>query len=279
MIKFSIPGETGCSQIIGGRHMLTFRMCAAGYYDVDRGGDSNFGGFRSSCSSNLIPAGGLLNAPDYTRTCMCMYQNQCSLALMHMPDTEIWYESTGPVDPGPVQRVGINFGAPGDRLADNDTLWLDYPSVGGRSPDIDVSVTPETVTYFRRHSSVLTGPGLRWVASSGARGVRRITLALGPADAEPRTYTVRLYFAETEDIDPGARVFAVALQDRTVINELDLAKTTGIRRPLVREFTGIKARDSLALSLEPAKDTKLPPVISGIEIAAQRPKDTSEAQR
>jgi len=67
-----------------------------------------------------------------------MYRNPCLLALTHMPDAEMWYETTVAVDPGPV----------------------------------------------------------------------------------------RLHFAETEDVDPGARVFAVALQDRTVINELDLVEQT-----------------------------------------------------
>ena len=32
---------------------------------------------------------------------------------------------------GAVRRVGINFGAPGNRKADDGTLWLEYPSVGG----------------------------------------------------------------------------------------------------------------------------------------------------
>src|SRR2546427_4621223 len=48
----------------------------------------NLGGFRSSCTNNLVVAGGLLTAPDYTRTCTCSYQNQTSLALVPMRSEE-----------------------------------------------------------------------------------------------------------------------------------------------------------------------------------------------
>jgi len=81
----------GCNYAIASEHLLTFRSAAAGFYDLEHdGGTGNFGGFRSSCTSNLIAANGVLNAPDYTRTCSCSYQNQTSLALVHVPDIEIW---------------------------------------------------------------------------------------------------------------------------------------------------------------------------------------------
>ena len=72
----------GCNSPIGSTHLITFRSAAAGFYDIERlGGVGNFGGFKASCTSNLIPADGVLNAPDYTRTCLCSYQNQASLRL------------------------------------------------------------------------------------------------------------------------------------------------------------------------------------------------------
>jgi PAS domain S-box-containing protein len=81
----------GCNYAIASEHLLTFRSAAAGFYDLMRdGGTGNFGGFKSGCTSNLVVANGVLNAPDYTRTCSCSYQNQTSLALVHTPDVEIW---------------------------------------------------------------------------------------------------------------------------------------------------------------------------------------------
>ena len=40
-----------------------------------------------------------------------------------------------------VRRLGINLGAPGDRVTPAGTLWVDYPSVGGPSPQIEVAST------------------------------------------------------------------------------------------------------------------------------------------
>ena len=53
-----------------------------------------------------------------------------------MPQLEYWTNNEIEWNGMPVKQIGINFGAPGDRMADNNTLWLDYPSVGGNSPDI-----------------------------------------------------------------------------------------------------------------------------------------------
>jgi hypothetical protein len=118
-------------------HLLTFRSGAAGYFDFcNDGGTGNFGGFRSSCSNNLIVAGGLLTAPDYTRTCVCSYQNQTSLALVPMPDVETWTSFGSQTPQQPVRSLGLNPAAPGDRKAEDGTLWLEYPSAGGSSPGV-----------------------------------------------------------------------------------------------------------------------------------------------
>ena len=37
-------------------------------------------------------------------------------------------------------RVGLNFGAPGDRVSDEGTLWLDQPDVGGPSQQVAVEL-------------------------------------------------------------------------------------------------------------------------------------------
>ena len=81
-------------------------------------GTANLGGFKSGCTSNLVVADGVLNAPDYTRTCSCAYQNQTSLALVHMSDMEMWtvnHAATLLKAGQKVGQVGVNFGAPGDR--------------------------------------------------------------------------------------------------------------------------------------------------------------------
>ena len=53
-----------------------------------------------------------------------------------------------------------------------------------------------------------------------------------PAAVVPRTFTVRLHFAELEDIAPGQRVFDVNIQDQTAITRLDVTRSVGQdRRP------------------------------------------------
>src|SRR5205809_3581112 len=98
-------------------HLQTFRSGAAGYCDLTGdGGTGNFGGFRSGCTNNLVVAGGVLCAPDYTRTCTCSYQQQTSLALVPAADAEMWTFQGGSAEvKGRVRRVGVLLGAPGNR--------------------------------------------------------------------------------------------------------------------------------------------------------------------
>jgi hypothetical protein len=186
-VPWQFTRNYGCNTAIASEHLLTFRSGAAGFYDLTGlSGTGNFGGFRSSCTSNLVAADGLLNAPDYTRTCSCSYQNQTSLALVHMPGLETWTNSVYGIEDR-VRRIGINFGAPGDRLSDAGTLWLDYPSVGGESPQVMVKLSGDGLSYFRRHASAIHTGDHPWVASSGVENVRTVSLRVAkrvPTESE-----------------------------------------------------------------------------------------------
>jgi outer membrane protein assembly factor BamB len=289
----------GCNSVVASEYLLTFRSGAAGYYDLlSESGTGNLGGFKSGCTANLIAAGGVLNAPEYTRTCTCSYQNQTSLALVHMPDVEMWTFNEIRDEGAGKDRIlslGINFGAPGDRRSESGTLWLDYPSVGGPSPDIEISVEG-SADYFRHHSSRISGEGSAWVCASGVEGARKITVNLVPSpdtdagaegpvdntdDAEhggretqpagssTYPYTVRLYFAEPEDsIKTGERVVDVALQGQVVIRGFDVAaQTDGVKRSVVKEFRGIPVSKDLAVKLDPAG--RRGAVLCGLEIVAE----------
>ncbi len=274
-VPWKFTRNYGCNTATAGEYLILFRSAAAGFYDLaSDGGTGNFGGFKSGCTSNLVAAGGLLGAPEYTRTCICNYQNQTSLALVHDPQVEIWTFNALDWDGKPVRRVGINFGAPGDRLADNGTLWLDYPSRGGPSPDIPVDIEAPQPEYFRYHSSRVQadpdGRELDWVAASGFCGAGTVTLMLAKDD-RPRKYTVRLHFAEMEDLQPGRRVFDVLLQGAEVLGEFDIVKEAGgANRAVVKEFQGIEVTGQLKVSLAPCgKEGCPPPVLCGIEVVAE----------
>ncbi len=264
----------GCNTSVASRHMITFRSAAAGFYDLaGDGGTGNFGGFKSSCTSNLIVAGGLLNAPEYTRTCTCNYQNQTSLAMLHDPEVDVWTFNSFDWDGAPVRRVGINLGAPGDRRDAADTLWLDYPPGESPSPNLPLETAPEQPEFYRHHSSRITADGngeLAWVGASGIRDVQSMAITLAGEDAKPRKYTVRLHFAETEPVEKGQRVFDVSLGGHAGgLKGFDVVAAAGGRnRAVIREFTGVEVTDKLTVTLAPAAGS-LPAILCGIEIVAE----------
>ncbi len=276
--KHPLTGETvpwrylrnhGCNTAVASRNLILFRSAAAGYYDLEHdGGTGNMGGFKAGCTSNLIAACGVLSAPDYTRTCTCSYQNQCSLAFVHDPEVEVWTFSSVESGKAPIRRVGLNFGAPGDRLSAAGTLWLDWPSVGGPSPDPSVKVRPSRPKAFRHHMSHIEGGDLKWVAASGLEGVESMTIELGRKARTPRSYTVRLHFAEpAASAKAGERVFTVNLQGKDVLKDFDIVKAAGgPRRTIVREFRNVRVTDSLTVKFA-AKTGK--PLICGVEIVAR----------
>jgi hypothetical protein len=251
-LNWSWSRHYGCNTAVGSQNLLTFRSGAAGFYDLaGDSGTGNLGGFKSSCTANLIPANGLLNAPDYTRTCQCSYQNQTSLALVHMPEAEFWTFGAKPQ----AGRIGVNFGAPGDRKDEQGTLWVDYPSVGGSSHKVDVKVEGKDLRYHRRHSATMKTRDMAWVAASGVRGVSSVTVEL-PGQKGP--HTVRLYFADPGD---GGSTFDVQVQGKPAIKELSVGGQS-----LVKTINGVDLAERLSLTFTASKGRA---AISGIEIIAE----------
>ncbi|HUS47053.1 MAG TPA: PQQ-binding-like beta-propeller repeat protein [Phycisphaerae bacterium] len=288
----------GCNTAVASENLLTFRSASAAFVPMDISqGTASIGGFKSGCTSNLIVADGVLNAPDYTRTCTCSYQQQSSLALVHMPELEYWTFDYFPPPraPEPVQRVGINFGAPGNRTADGGTLWMEFPSVGGPSPDIPVRVAGNNVTYFRAHNTTVEGE-LNWVSASGVMGATTVKIrpflqptkptkevmgfwahmgnipqwhenAIAGRFDRPRPYTVRLYFNEPENLAAGQRVFNVSMQGRGVLTGFDIASAAGgANKTIVRQFRGVGITDDLVLTFTAGRGQAL---LSGVELVAE----------
>lgn len=258
----------GCNTAIASENLITFRSGAAGYVDLTTGlGTGNLGGFKSGCTSNLIPADGVLNAPDYTRTCTCSYQNQSSLAMVHMPDAEQWtfIEDAGKLD-GALARVNVNFGAPGDRQT-RQACWYEFPIVGGPSPALDINVTGGQA--YCHHSAFFTGKELTWVGASGLAGAGKITIKLDHSKVPTRRkYTVKLIFAEPDTkAKPGDRVFNVAIQGKGAFAGLDIAReASGPRRVITRKVTGVSIAKTLIVEFDSVKGE---PIICGIEAIAE----------
>jgi len=291
----------GCGPVLAGPHVLTFRSSFASYLDVDdqmSGGSGvvNLGGFRTACHSTVVPGNGVLvSANAGSGGCTCEYPFSTTLGMVHMPEMEKWGSYGNRVAQGPIVRLGLNFGAPGDRQDATGTLWLDYPSVGGPSPDVPVLTEPDEVALFRYHSSRIEGDGPAWVAASGCQGLRSLRVAVNvkgipktvtyqrgsqtlektiiePAfETQPtqlRPFTVKLYFAEPEDLKPGQRVFDVVVQGKTVLSNFDVVEAAGgPNRIVAKTFRGILASNDLTIQLT-AKTGQ--PVLCGVEIVEAR---------
>ncbi len=252
----------------------------------------------------------------------------------------------------PIRSIGINLGAPGDRKADNGTLWLEYPVVGGPSPKVPVSIDHRKLLFsvdsefqtelddksiseelrqefgkrriplsqiatvsikkknsewliarsygntytirkeedrlniyeyerFYHHSSKIQGDGLKWVVSSGVKGVSSVTIALASKPSEDdqdvgeeqveRAYTVRLYFSEPDDIAAGQRVFDISIQGKKVLGSFDIIEEAGgPNRSVVKEYSGVLVKHDLAVDLSPSNSaSENSPLICGIEVLAE----------
>ena len=217
----TFPKSYGCDGGFDYGGIFTFRSGTAAFYDKKvESGTVHISGPRSGCTNSIVPAGGILNVPYFYEGCTCSYPLPMALALYSMPESFEQWATWGAVPAeslnGKIERIGINFGAPGDRKTRDGTLWLDYPNVGGPSPEIQVQTEPEKPEFFYNHSLWMKGgQGWPWVAASGVKALRSATIS----GLKSGTYTVRLTFASP---DKAAHVFGVAIQNASAITKLEM---------------------------------------------------------
>lgn len=269
-LRWSFKREYGCGIVAASEHLLTFRSASAGFVNLNVfEGTGSLGGWKASCSTNLIAADGVLNSPDYTRTCQCPYQNQTSLALINMPWMTYWTNSNYKWNGSRILQLGLNLNAPGDRTSDRNVLWLEYPNAGGTPSDIPVNI--DTVNYFtiRKEPVSVISENTQWISSSALGGLRSLEITLSNEKDTPETlYRINLYFSELENKQPGERVFNLRLQNNLVLEDFDIVSETGKPdKELIKSFTGIKAGKSLKIDLIPVKGNT---ILSGIELIQEQ---------
>ena len=261
-----IPKTYGCDGGVDYGMFYTLRAGTAAFYDKTlESGTVFISGPRSGCTNSIIPSGGLLNVPYFYEGCTCSYPLPTALSMFAMPETHEQWSSWGEasIEPASIQRIGLNFGAPGDRKTRDGTLWLDYPSVGGPSPKIRVETKPEEPVFRYRHSNWMNGgDAWPWVAASAVEGLKELTLH----DLKPGSYTVRLYFAELNEVASTDRLQSVSLQGKTVLTDFNIrSDAKGPMIGIVKEVSGVAVEDTLKLSLH-APDAGQRSLISGLEI-------------
>ena len=190
-----------------------------------------------------------------------------------MPENEMWTYNRYNQLEGRIRQLGVNLGAAGDRRGENGTMWLEWPSVGGESPEISIEVQPEQLPCYRRHAVGYNGV-LPWVASSWVGDLESITINLNYGDAaknppakQSGKYTLRLFFAEPEDLQPGQRLFDVVVADQPPIENLDIVKEAGApRRGIVKEMKGIVAQDKITVTLKSKTKPPFGALLCGFEL-------------
>ena len=258
----TFPKSYGCDGGVDYGSFYTMRSGTAAFYDKRvESGTCHVSGLRSGCTNSIIPACGLINMPYFYEGCTCAYPLPCGLALVNMPEEYEQWASWGEGKPKQIERVGINLGAPGDRMTHDGTLWLDYPSRGGPSPEVKVDVRPDTAAYFYRHSLWMKGgSGWPWVAASGVEGATSVKISgLRQGD-----FTVRLFFADPECENPGERVFDIVVNGQTLAERYDIVGTAGARmKSTTIECESVPVDDSLEVQLRPRAGQ---PILSGVEV-------------
>jgi len=215
----------------------------------------------------VIPAAGVLNVPYFYQGCSCSYPLPVGMSLVSQPQTYEQWTAWGAVERGKlmgkIQRLGINLGAPGDRVTDDGTLWLDYPSVGGPSPDVEVEIQPAGAEAFYHHSLWIEGgKGWPWVAASGMEGLQSLSLK----GLKAGSYAVCLVFAEPGKKKAGERVFNVRVQGKGLLENFDVAKESGGSMRAVTKTRGnvaVGEDGRLLVELEAKAGI---PILSGIEL-------------
>ncbi len=273
-------GYIGCSHLLGSAAALFGNNNGIAHLNLDATcGYTPLGNMSLACGLGAVPAGGIYVAPEGRAGCTCATPIFTSIALY--PRRKARCFSVG--IPGgvsapkltPVKHVSINLGAPGFRQDDHGALWIPYPARGAEGILGDwLPAYRHSAEMCYRHSDdllTITGTDMPWVFTSGYSHTKPLQFTLLDPGQEPAVYTVRLYFAEPEDLTPGQRVFQVTLQGETVLTEFDVAREAGgVRKALVREFPGVEVRGDLVVALQPAADCQVAaPILSGIAAARE----------
>ncbi|MDB4757440.1 PQQ-binding-like beta-propeller repeat protein [Akkermansiaceae bacterium] len=263
------PKSYGCDGGVDYGLLYTMRSGTPAFYDKQlESGTINISGPRSGCTNSIIPANGLLNLPYFYEGCTCSYPLPMAVALVGMPPEFEQWASWGelPLEKtrGKIQVIGINLGAPGDRVTEDGTMWLDQPEVGGPSPEIDFVTVPPLAELekFYHHSLFHEGgKSWPWVAGSGVKGLHSAILG----GLMPGSYDVRLVFCEPDGSEK-LPVFSVVVNGDQIIDELNVVeKAGGVRRGYVLEATSVRIGDEGNLRIDLGPKTGKT-VLSGINL-------------
>jgi|GEM_PF-368023 len=274
-------GYVGCSHLLGsGAALFTNKNGISCFNLDDLSGYVPFGNMALSCGLNAVPANGVFVAPEGRSGCTCSTPIYTSIALYPKAQERPWgiglVGGIEKVTVFPVKKMSINLGAPGFRQDASGDLWLPYPvrtNPGLVGKWLPVYQHQDSMCYkLDELTATVSGTESPWLYTSGYQFTKPLTFRLVDKGGQPARFTVRLFFAEPEDIKAGARVFSVLLQNKPALNDFDVMRESGgVRKAIVKEFAGIKVQDHLVITLKPAATARIKlPVLSAVQAVREK---------
>jgi hypothetical protein len=90
-------------------------------------------------------------------------------------------------------------------------------------------------------------------------------------ESDSNLYTIRLVFAEMDQVKVGQRVFDVELQGTTRLEKLDIVNEAGgLNREIIKTIDDVSVGQDLRLKLKTRGE--LPPILSGLQVLRKAPK-------
>jgi outer membrane protein assembly factor BamB len=253
---------TGCDS-----GMLMFRSGYTGFYDLNQdAGTRHFAGHRLGCWINAIPANGLVMIPEASAGCVCLFSIASTIVMEPREERRPWtiFSATGAQTP--VKHMAINLGAPGDRKAEDGTIWLSYPRrTAYKETSLDVKLDLQAKGGGYRHAGEfvdIAGTDAPWLFTSWAQSLESLTLPLLGENDEPASYTVRLYFADARQEEHSPSKFDVKLNGQTVLSDVSVFVNDGTPTAVVETLSGISVNGDLVVELVQKQGTT---VLNAIE--------------
>ena len=263
--RFSRPGHH-CGVITATPNMMFFRSGFIGYYDLYHdSGTRHFSGQRLGCWINAIPGNGLVMIPEASAGCVCQFSIASTVVMEPKTENKSWgiFSAVGPTTP--VKRMGINFGAPGDRKDDSGQEWFGYPRPSSRGRlEFVFDLNDELSSggkWFNRNAEAagIDSAKTPWLYASGAQGLQRFEVPLlGKGDAAAN-YTVRVHLTDLDSHPCGP--LDIHLQGKTV----EQGVTVTGESTLIREYRDVLVKDKLTVELQP-NEADRPATIAAIEV-------------
>jgi len=289
MLPFVPIGGGGCGRSSACPNLLMRRYGSLGFIDLrQRSGIYHYPNMRASCWLNMVPACGLVLVPEGSSSCPCAYNYKTSIAFMSATRHNHWglFGYLHRRDKNArLRALRLNFGAPGDKPAENGDIWYAFPrpSTGGprgaggmgivrkdRLP-VEMIGTPTGLHRVGHNPdwTRISKTGMPWLYTYALTGPLQLKIRLAPAGSKPEPYRVVLHFCDLEGKLPRPGRFTVKLQDQPVFLDLDVHREAGgANCALLKEVT-VSIADTLTLEIEPQEGGSA--IISGLQITSDTP--------